>query len=118
VEPSVSSTGSPYTNNSSEVSQSSTEPQQPIVSEFPDGGPVLAEQPFGGPIEFNWAFSDPWSGLGVGEHFPPLTSGSLFLAAVIPPSPRCLLQDLAASSTMNDSGEEIPTSGENYQLFP
>ena len=41
AEPSVSSTGSPYTDDSSKVSQSSAEPQQPIVSEFPDGGPVL-----------------------------------------------------------------------------
>ena len=65
AEPSVSSTGSPYTDDSSEVSQSSVEPQQPIVSEFPDGGPVLSELPFGGPVEFNWPFSDPWSGFGV-----------------------------------------------------
>ena len=85
AEPSVSSTRSPYTDNSSEVSQSSAEPQQPIVSEFPDGGPVLSELPFGGPIEFNWPLSNAWFGFGVGEYFPPLTSGSPFLVVVIPP---------------------------------
>ena len=53
AEPSVLSTGSPYTDDSSQASQPSFEPQQPIVSEFPDGGPVLAEQPFGGPVELN-----------------------------------------------------------------
>ena len=105
AEPSVSSTGNPYMGDSSEVSQSSVEPQQPIVSEFPDGGPVLSEQPFGGPVEFHWPFSDPWFGLGVGEHFPSLTSGSPFIAAVIPPSPRHLLQDLVAGSNMSESSE-------------
>ena len=89
--PFVSSIGIPYMDDSSKASQSSAEPQQPIVSEFPDGGPVLSEQPFGGPVEFNWPFSDPWFGLGVGEDFPPLTSGSPFIDAVIPPSPRRLL---------------------------
>ena len=91
AEPSVLSTGSPYTDDSSEVSQSSAEHQQAIVSEFPDGGPVLSELPFGGPVEFNWPLSDPWSRFGVGENFPPLTSGSPFIADVIPPSPCCLL---------------------------
>ena len=52
AEPLVSSTGSPYIDDSSEISQSSVEPQQPIVSEFPDGGPVISELPFGGPVEF------------------------------------------------------------------
>ena len=118
AEPSVSSTGSPYTNDSSEVSSSSAEPQQPIVSKFPDGGPVLSEKPFGGPVEFNWPFSDPWSELRLGSEFLSLTSGSPFVAAVFPPSPHHLLRDLAAGSTMSDSGEEIPTSGEDYQLFP
>ena len=61
AEPSVSSTGSSYTDDYSKVSQSSAKPQQPIVSEFPDGGPVLVEQPFGGPVEFNWPFSNPVS---------------------------------------------------------
>ena len=122
AEPYVSSIGSPYTEDSSKASQSSVEPQQPIISEFPDGGPVLSELPFGGPVEFNWPFSDPWSRFGVGEHFPPLTSGSAFLAVVIPPSPRRLLQDLAAGSNMSESShsprEEIPMSGEDYQLLP
>ena len=53
VKPSVSSTGSPYTDDSSEVSQSSAKQQQPIVSEFLDGGPVISELPFGGPVDFN-----------------------------------------------------------------
>ena len=113
AEPSVSSTGSPYTDDSSEVSQSSAEPQQPIVSEFPDGGPVLSEQPFGGPVEFDWPFSDPVSELRLGADFISLTSGLPFIAAVFPPSPRRLLRDLAAGSNMSDSGEEIPTSGED-----
>ena len=91
AEPLVSSTGSPYTDDSSEVSQSSVEPQQPIVSEFPDGGPILSEQPFGGPVEFDWPFSDPVSELRLGADFLSLTSGSPFIAAVFPPSPRCLL---------------------------
>ena len=96
AEPSVLSTGSPYTDDSSEASQSSAEPQQPIVSEFPDGGPVLAEQPFGGPVEFNWPFSDPVSELRLGADFLSLTSGSPFVAAVFPPSPHHLLRDLTA----------------------
>ena len=111
AEPSVSSTGSPYTDDSSEVSQSSAEPQQPIVSEFPEGGPVLSGLPFGRLVEFNWPLSDAWSGFGVGEHFPPLTWGSPFITVVIPPSPRRLLADLAAGSDMGSSnhspGEEI-----------
>ena len=122
AEPSVSSTDIPYTDDSSEVSQSSAEPQQPIVSESPDRGSVLSELPFGGPVEFNWHLSDPWSGFGVGGHFPPLTSGSPFLAVVIPPSPRRLLRDLVVGSNMGASNhspsEEIPMSGEYYQLFP
>ena len=118
AKPPVSSTGSPYTDDSSEVSQSSAKPQQPIVSEFPDGGPVLSKQPFGGPVEFDWPFSDPVSELRLGADFLSLASGSPFVVVVFPPSPRRLLRDLAAGSTMSDSGEEIPTSGEDYQLFP
>ena len=91
AEPSVSSTGSPYTDDSSKVSQSYAEPQQPIVSKFPDEGTVLSKLPFGGPVEFNWPLSDAWSRFGVGEYFPPFTLGSPFLAAVIPPSPCRLL---------------------------
>ena len=118
AEPLVSSTGSPYTDDSSEVSQNSAEPQKPIVSEFPDGEPVLSEQPFGGPVEFDWPFLDPVYELRLGADFLSLTSGSPFIAVVFPPSPRRLLRDLTAGSTMSDSGEEIPTSGEDYQLFP
>ena len=117
AKPSVSSTGSPYMDDSSEIFQSSAEPQQPIVFEFLDGGPVLSEQPFGGIVEFNWLFSNPWFGLGIGEYFPPLTLGSPFIAVVFPPSPRCLLRDLAAGSNMSESSEEIPTSGEDYPLY-
>lgn len=122
AEPSVLSTGTPYTDDSSEVSQSSAEPQQPIVSEFLDGGPVLSKLPFGGPVEFNCLLSNAWFGFGVGEYFPPPTLGSPFLAVVIPPSPCCLLEDLVAGSDMGSSSpapsEEIPTSGEDYQFFP
>ena len=107
MEPSVSSTGIPYTDDSSEVSQSSAKPQQPIVSEFPDRGPVLSEQPFGGPIEFNWTFSDPLSELRLGADFLSLTSGSLFIAVVFPPSPRRLLQDLAAGSNTREFGRNF-----------
>ena len=118
VKRSVSSTSSPYTDDSSEVSQSSAEPQQPIVSEFPDGGSVISELPFGGPVEFNLPLSNAWFGFGVGEYFPPLTSGLPFLAAIIPPSPRRLLEDLATGSDMDSPSpspsEEIPTSGEDY----
>ena len=118
AEPSISSTGSLYTDDSSEVSQSSIEPQQPIVSEFLVGGSVLSELPFGRPVEFNWPLSNAWFGFGVGEYFPPLTSGSPFLAVVIPPSPCRLLEDLATGSDMGSSNpspsEEIPTSGEYY----
>ena len=81
AEPSVSSTGSPYTDDSSEVSQSSARPQHPILS----------EQPFGGPVEFDWPFSDPVSKLRLGVDFLSLTSGSPFVATVFPPSPRRLL---------------------------
>ena len=118
AEPSFSSTGSPYIDDSSEVSQSSAEPQQPIVFEFPDGGTVLSELPFGGTVEFNWPLSNTWFGFGVGEYFPPLTSGSPFLVVVIPPSPRRLLEDLVAGSDMDSSSpspsEEIPTFGKDY----
>ena len=117
AEPSVSSTGSPYTDDSSEASEPSVEPQQPVVSEFPDGGPVLAEQPFGGPVEFNWPFSDPVSELRLVADFLSLTSGSPFVAAVFHPSPRRLLRDLTAGHTMSDSGEEIPGS-DDYQCIP
>jgi len=117
AEPSVSSTGSPYTDDSSEASEPSVEPQHPVVSEFPDGGSVLAEQPFGEPVEFNWPFSDPVSELRLGADFLSLTSGSPFIAAVFPPSPRRLLRDLTAGSTMSDSGEEIPGS-DDYQRIP
>ena len=118
AEPSVSSTGSPYMDDSSKVSQSSVELQQPIVFEFPNGGPVLAKKPFGGPVEFNWPFSDPLSELRLGADFLSLTSSSPFIAAVFPPSPHRLLRDLAAGSNMSESSEEIPMSGEYYQLFP
>ena len=57
------------------------------------------------------------SELRLGANFLSLTSGSPFVAVVFPPSPRRLLRDLTAGSTMSYSGEEIPTSGEEYQLF-
>ena len=108
AEPSVSSTGSPYTDDLSKVSQSSAEPQKPIVS----------EQPFGGPFEFSWPFSDPMSELRLGADFLSLTMGSPFIVVVFPPSPHRLLRDLAAGSNMSASShspsEEIPTSGEDY----
>ena len=47
-----------------------------------------------------------------------LHQARLFVVVVFPPSPRRLLRDLTAGSTMSDFGEEIPTSGEDYQLFP
>ena len=96
AEPSVSSTGSPFSDDSSETSQisKSVELQQPLI---------LSEHPFREPIEFNWPLLNAWFGFGVGEHFPPLTSGSLFLAAIIPPSPRTLLQDLTVESDMDSS---------------
>ena len=51
--------------------------------------------------------------------FPSSYIGFAFIAIVIPPSPRHLLRDLAAGSNMSDSpSEEIPTPGEDYQLFP
>ena len=53
------------------------------------------------------------SELRLGADFLSLTSGSPFVVAA--PSPRRLLRDLTARSTMSDSGEEIPTSGEYYQ---
>ena len=122
AEPLVSSTGSPYIDDSSEVSQSSTKYQQLIVSKFPDGGPIMSKLPFGGPVDFNWPLSNAWFGFGVGEHFPPLTSGSPFLATIIPPSPHRLLEDLTVGSNMDSfsptPSEGIPTSGEDYQLFP
>ena len=59
--------------------------------------------------------------LGVGEHFLPLTSGSLFLAVIIPPSPSSLFQDLMVDSDMDSSSpngsEGIPVSDEEYQIF-
>ena len=64
------------------------------------------------------ALFDPWSELRVGADFLSLTSGSPFIAIVFPPSPRRLLRDLAAGSNMSESSEEIPMSGEDYQLFP
>ena len=107
AEPSVSSTSSPFSYDSSETSQtsSSVELQQPLIS---------SEYPFGEPVEFHWPLSNAWFEFWVGEHFPPLTSGSPFLAAIIPPSPRSLLQDLTVDSDMDSSGpngsEGIPVS--------
>ena len=44
------------------------------------------------------------------------------MAAIIPPSPHRLLEDLTTGSDMDSSSpspsEGIPTSGEDYQLFP
>ena len=44
------------------------------------------------------------------------------MAAIIPPSPRHILEDLTADSNMDSSSpipsEEIPTSSEGYQIFP
>ena len=72
--------------------------------------------------QLNWPLSNAWFGFGVGEHFPPLTSGSLFLVSIIPPSPRSLLKYLTVDSGMDSSGpngnESIPVSDEEYQLFP
>ena len=85
---------------------------------FLTGDRFLLSNPLGEPVEFNWPFSDPVSELRLGVDFLSLTSGSPFIASIFPPSPCCLLRDLAAGSTMSDSGEEIPTSGEDYQLFP
>ena len=53
------------------------------------------------------------SELRLGANFLSLTSSSPFVAAIFPPSPHCLLRDLMVGSTMSDSGEEIPTSGED-----
>ena len=115
AEPSVSSTGSPYTDDSSETSQvsGSIELEQLVIP---------SEYPFGEPVEFHWPPSNAWFGFGVGEHFLPLTSGSPFLAVVIPPSPRTLLQGLTVNLDMESSGpngsEGILVSDEGYQLFP
>ena len=114
AEPPVSSTGSPHTDDSSELSQPSPEYQQPFVSHLPPGGPVISEVLYGGSVNFNFQHR-------VGEHFPPLTSGSLFIAALLPPSPHHLLANLAADSNMDSSpssSEGVPTSSEYYQLFP
>lgn len=65
--------------------------------------------------------SNAWFGFGVGEDFSPLTLGSPFLAAIIPPIPHRLLEDLMAGSDMDSPSpspsDKIPTSGEYYQLF-
>ena len=114
VEPSVLSIGSPFSYDSSKTSQSSRffELQQPILP---------SEYPFGEPVEFTWPLSNAWFGFGVEEHFPPLTSRSPFLAAIIPPSPRSILQDLTVDSDMDSSSpigsEGIPVSDEEYQIF-
>ena len=114
AEPSVSSTSSPFSDGSFETSPQSrsVELQQPVI-------PTV--YPFGEPIEFHWPLSNAWFGFGVGEHFPPLTSGSPFFVAIIPPSPRSLLQDLTVDSDIDSSGpngsEIIPVSDEEYQLF-
>ena len=115
AEPSVSSSGSPFSDDSYETSQTSRSAklQQSIIP---------SEYPFGEPVEFTWPLSNAWFGFGVGEHFPPLTSGSPFLAVIIPPSPRTLLQNLMVDSDMDSSGpngsEGIPVFDEQYQLFP
>ena len=65
-------------------------------------------------VEFNWPPQGAWSGFGSEEEFPPLTSGSPFLAAALPPSPRRLFNELMALSDMDSSSpvssEEIPVS--------
>lgn len=114
AEPSILSTGIFFLNDSSETSQTSRSAklQQPII---------LLEYPFGKPVEFHWPLSNAWFGFGVGENSPPLTLGSPFLAAIISPSPRSLLQDLTMDLDMDSSGpngsEDIPVFDEEYQLF-
>ena len=126
AEPPVSSSslpsrGSPLPESSFVTPQSSryAKLQQPIL---PSILPLTTQSPVDDPIEFNLPPSGAWSGFGDEEEFPPLTSGSPFLATVIPPSPCSLFEDLTEESDMDTSGpigsDGIPVSTEEYQLFP
>ena len=73
-------------------------------------------------VDFNWPPSCAQSGFGEEGDFPPLTSGSPFFAAAVPPSPRSLFKDLTAQSDMDSSSpigsEGMPVSIGEYQIFP
>lgn len=72
-------------------------------------------------VEFNWPPLSAWSGFGEEGEFPPLTSGSPFFAAMVPPSPRSLFKDLTLESNMDSSSsvgsEGMPISIGEYELF-
>ena len=63
AEPSVLSSGGPFSDDSSKTSQTSrfVELQQPTL---------LSEYPFGEPVEFNWPLPMLSLGLGLGRIFP------------------------------------------------
>ena len=100
-------------------STGSIEFSQPIL---PSIQPLATRSPLDEPVEFNWPPSSAWSSFGEEGEFPPLTSGSPFVAAVVPPSPRSIFEDLTEDSYMDSSSpigsDGMPVSTREYQLFP
>ena len=115
AEPPVSSSsslppsGSSFPEISFETPQStrSAELVQPIL---PSVQPLTTRSPRKESVEFNWPPQSSWSSFGSEEEFPPLTSGSSFIAATIHPSPCHLFEDITASLDM-DSSSPVSSEG-------
>ena len=73
---------------------------QPIL---PSIEPLASRSLLDEPVELNWPPSSAWSGFGEEGEFPPLTSGSPFVVAAVPPSPCSLFEDLTLDSDMDSS---------------
>ena len=97
----------------------SVEFSKPIFSSVQ---PLATRSPLDEPVEFQWAPSSGWSGFEEEGEFPPLTSGSPFVATVVPPSPRSLFEDLTLDLDMDSSSpvgsEGMLVSTGEYQIFP
>ena len=96
----------------------SIEFSEPIL---PSIQPLATRSLLDEPVEFNWPSSSAWSGFWEEGEFPPLTLGSPFVAAAVPPSPRSLFEDLTVDLDMDSSSsvgsEGIPISIGEYQIF-
>jgi len=104
--------GSYFLDVSFETPQStrSVEFSQPIL---PSIQPLATRYPLDEPVEFNWPPSSAWSSFGEEGYFPPLTSSSPFIAAIVPPSPHSLFEDLTMESDM-ESSSPIGSEGMHF----
>ena len=85
---------------------------QPILSSIQ---PLATRSPLDEPVEFNWHPSSAWFGFGDKGEFPPLTYGSPFFVAVVPPSPLNLFEDLRGDSDM-DSSSPVGSEGVDHMV--